>query len=273
MSKNITDTGLLSRFDSATVWTLVSVAVVLLAWEAAALTVDPYTFPSIVELLDALYAVFTSGEGYNPVVQYSITAQRIAISFVLSMVVGVPLGAWMGLHHKVEDFLSVYVLILLAFPSIVVAFVGSLWFGLTTYLVPVFVGFTICVPYAIINTWEGAADLDADLMEMAEAFDAGPIQVWQAIIIPHLLPYLFATMRIVLAVAWKIMLVAEIFGSQSGVGFVINEWFIGQRNDMILAWAIPMMLGVLAIERGLKRYEERKFAWRPDTTAGTEGHT
>jgi len=105
---------------------------------------------------------------------------------------------------------------------------------------------------------------------MAEAFDAGSSQTWRSIILPYLLPYLFATMRIVLAVAWKIMLVAEIFGSQSGVGFVVNDMFIGQRNDMIMAWALPMMFGVLVVERGLKKVEERQFAWRPETATGTE---
>lgn len=272
MNKTSSENFVSKKVPASTVWTVASVLIVLLLWEAAAMFAPYYVFPNTLELLAALYNVFTPTEGYNPVVQYSITAQRIFISFIISMVVGVPLGIGMGLNNRIEDFLSVYVLILLAFPSVVVAFVGALWFGLTTYLVPIFVGFIICVPYAIINTWEGTADLDSDLMEMASAFDAGTVQVWKEIILPHLLPYLFATMRIVLAVAWKIMLVAEIFGSQNGVGFVINEWFVSQRNDMIIAWAIPMMLGVLALERGLKRYEEKKFAWRPDTTTSTEGH-
>lgn len=267
------DNTILSKIRPSTAGIITSIILVFLLWEVAASFAPYYVFPNIIEVLGALHTVFASIEGYNPLVQYSITAQRILLSFVISMVIGVPLGVGMGLSTRIKDFLSVYVLILLAFPSVVVAFVGALWFGLTTYLVPVFVGVIICIPYAIINTWEGTADLDSDLMEMATAFDAGKVQVWKEIIIPHLLPYLFATMRIVLAVAWKIMLVAEIFGSQSGVGFVINEWFVDQRNDMIIAWSLPMMVGVLALERGLKHYEKRKFAWRPDTTAGTGGRS
>jgi NitT/TauT family transport system permease protein len=247
-----------------------SVVLFVLLWEFAASMTESYVFPNLTELGSALLTVARGGGGYDPLVHYSITAQRIAISFVLALGIGVPLGVFMGLNRRTESFLSVYVLILLSFPSIVVAFVGSLWFGLTTYVVPVFVGFVICVPYAIINAWEGTADLDQETLEMAEAFDAGSSQTWRSIILPYLLPYLFATMRIVLAVAWKIMLVAEIFGSQSGVGFVVNDMFIGQRNDMIMAWALPMMFGVLVVERGLKKVEERQFAWRPETATGTE---
>jgi ABC-type nitrate/sulfonate/bicarbonate transport system permease component len=62
--------------------------------------------------------------------------------------------------------------------------------------------------------------------------------------------------------SWRIVLVVEIFGTQTGIGFVIQNYFISQQNDMLLAWTVPVFLLVFAFERVLQRIEKRKFAWR-----------
>src|SRR3546814_17711774 len=39
---------------------------------------------------------------------------------------------------------------------------------------------------------------------------------------PLLYPYVFATIRLMFGVAWKVTLAAELFGGNSGLGYVIN---------------------------------------------------
>lgn len=247
--------------------TLVFLAVIVVLWQVAAARAPAHEFPGLGELAVALASLPSDGR-YPPLEHIPLTLVRIALSVVLAMVIGVPLGIGMGVNERFEDYASVFVLLSLAVPALVWAFLAALWFGLTTYLVPVFTGVLILLPYVVINTWEGTKDVDPDLAEMAAAFEAGTLLRWRHLYLPHLTPYLLSTVRTVLAVGWKIMLVAEIFGTQSGLGYVINGYFRMQRNDLILAWSIPVMCVIFLAERLLKHLEDTQFDWRETDDIG-----
>jgi len=245
------------------------VGTILLVWQTIAAVTSSAQFPGLVEIAEGVFVVLSGTGEYSFMRHVPLTLARIVLSVVPALLIGIPLGILMGRSDVVENYVSVYVLLLLAIPALVWAFLGALWFGLTTYLVPVFVGVLILLPYSIINAWEGTKDLNPDLVEMAEVFEADSRAVWRQVFIPHLLPYIFSTTRTVVAVAWKIMLVAEIFGTQSGLGYVVNAYFLLQRSDMILAWSVPVMVIIFGFDRVLKRIEDRQFAWRDDATTDT----
>lgn len=240
----------------------ISVVVVLLAWQYLAAGVPSFTFPEPLELAVAVEAVLTGGGEFDPVVNYGYTLARIAIATVVSLVVGVVAGIVMGLDKRAKGYLYVFALLTFAFPSIIWALLGVLWFGLTTFLVPVFAVFMIVTPYVAIIVEEGMSDLDADLVEMGAAFGASSDQLWRHVYIPHLYPHIFASTRLTITLAWKITLVAELFGTSNGVGQIILFFFEQLKNDMILAWAIPMMALMFCVEKFLRVVEARAFEWR-----------
>jgi NitT/TauT family transport system permease protein len=176
----------------------------------------------------------------------------------------------MGLNQRTEDFLSPVVTILLTVPSVIWAFMAVLWFGLTEYVVPIFVIVVIIVPYVTIQMWQGTESVDGALLEMADAFGASQEQVWRDVLIPHLTPYTFATARLAFTLSWKLSLVGEIFGSNSGVGVIVRNNFLSFQTDMIIAWALPIMFLMFGIERLIQFLERRAFRWRDaDVTTGT----
>lgn len=243
---------------------LVGLLLVLGGWQVASLGFPNSQFPSLPTLWSALVTVLTSTGRYQFVPNVSITLQRILLGFTISMVVGTVVGVLMGTRELLEDYLTTPTMVFLSFPALIWAFLGILWFGITSYLVPVFVIMMIVTPYVIVNVWEGTKDLDADLEEMAAAFDATNRQLWQDLYIPHLRPYLLATTRIAFSLAWKISLVAEIFGTTEGIGHIVNYYYLDFRVDMIIAWSLPIMVLMFGVERLLKRAEVRLFAWRPE---------
>lgn len=218
------------------------------------------TFPNLTELMGAFYAQAIGQGEFSMLEHTSATFVRIILTFVIAVPLGMAIGIAMGLSRFAETALSPHIAFSLAFPSIVWAYLGVLWFGLTTHFVPVFVGVLITLPYVIINSWEGTKALDPSLLEMARSYEASKFLILREILIPHLSSYIFTLTRITLTVAWKIMLVAEIFGAQTGLGFVINEIFIRQRNDLLLVWTIPALVLIFLLERGLRRVEQR-YEW------------
>ncbi|MDX1748197.1 MAG: ABC transporter permease subunit, partial [Halobacteriales archaeon] len=121
-----------------------------------------------------------------------------------------------------------------------------------------------------VNMWQGTKAVDKGLIEMADAFKASRSQVWRHIYIPHLTPFTFATARLAFTISWKLSLVAEIFGSNSGIGVVVQNYYQNFQTNMIIAWALPIMFLMLVIERFLQRMEHRAYRWRPDAEGATD---
>lgn len=243
---------------------LLSVVAVVVLWQGVASTVPSYVFPAPLELAAALVSVASPGGEFSPATNYGYTLLRVVIASAVCLVAGIAGGILMGSNERSKEYFYVYLLMSFAFPSVIWAFLGVLWFGLTTVLVPVFAVFMIVAPYVAIIIEEGMADLDHDLVEMGESFGADSDQLWQDIYVPHLYPHIFASMRLTFTLAWKITLVAELFGTRNGVGQVVRYFFEAQQNDMILAWAIPMMVLMYGIEKLLQWVETSAFSWREE---------
>ncbi|MFB6131679.1 MAG: ABC transporter permease [Salinigranum sp.] len=243
---------------------LASIVVVLVAWQLLSMVLPGYQFPDLQHLVDALIQVLTYQTRYDPVSNIGMTLLRIVLSFVLVMVLGTATGVYMGLSKVTEDYLSTFVVVLLTVPSVIWAFLAVIWFGLRELLVPLFVIGILIYPYVTVNMWEGTKDIDPDLFEMAEAFGAHRSQVWRDIIIPHLTPYTFSTMRIAFTLCWKLALVAEIFGASTGVGVVIHTYYQNFSTDMIIAWALPIMFLMLVVEQVFQYLERRSYRWQPN---------
>lgn len=240
----------------------ISVAVVLVTWNLTALTTPSYIFPTTPELLVSMASIVGAGGEFSIVDNYGMTLLRVFVATILCLVVGISVGILLGTSERADDYLFVYILGTFAFPSVIWAFLAVIWFGLTTWFVAVFTVFMIVAPYVAITIKEGIEELNPNLTEMAEAFDASSFLVWQNIYIPHLYPHIFASIRLTLTLAWKITLIAEIFGTQLGLGEIINYYFEANQNDMIIAWVLPMMALMFLIERGLRRIETERFSWR-----------
>jgi NitT/TauT family transport system permease protein len=243
---------------------LVGVVVFLGGWQVLSLFFPQSQFPGLERVAENLVVIFSNETRFDVVENFSMTIQRILVGFAVSMVVGTFVGIVMGTNRFLEDYLTTPVMTFLSFPALIWAFLGILWFGLTDYVVAVFTIVMVVTPYVVVNVWEGTKDLDQDLMQMARAFDASRRQVWREIYLPHLNPYMLATTRLALSLSWKILLVAELFGAQVGIGSVVNSYYLNFRADMIIAWALPIMVLMFGFERLLRRLEARLFAWRPE---------
>ena len=242
---------------------IVSILIVVVAWNATAAVTPSFIFPSMIELVGAFREAFGPGAEFSAIDNYGITVLRVAVATICCLVVGVLLGVFMGTNSRAEEYLFVYVLGTFAFPSVIWAFLAVIWFGLTVWLVAVFTVFMIVTPYVAISIKEGIEELDPNLPEMAEAFGASSFLIWQNIYIPHLYPHIFSSVRLTVTLAWKITLIAEIFGTETGLGEIINFYFQANQNDMIIAWVVPMMVFMFLVDRVLHRIEAKRYSTQP----------
>src|SRR4029450_2466252 len=120
------------------------------------------------------------------------------------------------------------------------------------------------LPIATVTVREGARSLDHALDDMAQVFRMGTWTRLRHVILPQLAPYLAAAARSGLSLVWKIVLIVELLGRPTGVGFAPgapSQLFDVPRTR---AYALAFVAVMLAIETFLVQPLERHVSrWRP----------
>jgi NitT/TauT family transport system permease protein len=194
---------------------------------------------------------------------FSLSFQRLGFGLFLAFLIGVPIGLLMGLQKRVEYFLHDFVVVGLAMPSLVWALVAGMWFGFGD-LAPVITVVLAAVTFVIINIAEGVRNVPKELLDMSGAYRVGRLRTIRHVIFPSLMPFFFAALRYGLANSWKGLVLAEVWASTEGAGWVIKYFYDAHRPQAIVGYALFFIIVAVFIERVLfGRFSRYVFRWRP----------
>jgi NitT/TauT family transport system permease protein len=190
------------------------------------------------------------------------TLVRVGFGLILTMILGIAVGAAMGLSKKGEVLLDAWVMVGLTIPAIVYGILFLLWFRLSE-LAPI-VGIGVAAfPTVAIAIWQGIKGIDTQLVRMGTAFHLSRTAIFRKIILPQLVPQILASMRSALGICWKICTTVELIGMSSGVGYMLYYWFGLFSMAQVFAWTLSFLLVMFAIEYLLfKPIENRLTRWR-----------
>jgi ABC-type nitrate/sulfonate/bicarbonate transport system permease component len=198
-----------------------ALAAFLAAWEAASRTglIDPL-FASSPSLIAAKLVEMVRDGSLWPHV--AATSWVTAVGFALAVLVGVPLGILMGRSELFNATIEPFVAALYASPQVAFLPLLIIWLGIgfTSKVALVFIGSFIIV---VINTETGVAQVDPRLIETARSFTASERQVLIKIVLPAALPFILAGMRLAIGRALVMVVVAEIYASNRGLGYLIFQ--------------------------------------------------
>jgi len=240
---------------------LVSVIVV---WQITSLISPEDTLPSPYLVFRAVILEVILRERFF--LHVGATLLRIIVGFGIAFSIGASMGVLMGTIKYWEKFFSDYVTVGLTIPSLTGAVISVLWLGIR-FLTPSLSVVMIATPYVAVNIWEGVKDVNKDLVDMGRAFDVSKRRIIKNIYIPSLLPFVFAAIRIGFSVSWKLVVLAEVFGSSEGIGYMIFYWYQMFDMELVLAWVLLFAFIMFFVEYGIiRRWERRLFSWRREVT-------
>jgi NitT/TauT family transport system permease protein/sulfonate transport system permease protein len=75
------------------------------------------------------------------------------------------------------------------------------------------------------------------------------MRLFAYVTLPLVMPFLVAGLRIAFGICWKIALVAELFGAQSGLGFLMMQAQSTANAAMIFACCLVIVIVVFAVDR------------------------
>jgi NitT/TauT family transport system permease protein len=190
-----------------------------------------------------------------------VSALELAIGMAVSIAIGVSVGIAMALSPPVRGALQPWISALNSTPTIALAPVVILWFGLGIQS-KVFVVALISVFPIIVNTEAGIREADRDLVEMARALRLPRRKIVLDIYLRGALPVIVAGIRLGTANGIIGVVVAELFGARAGLGHVITtNAQVFDVSAMFLAIAILAFSGIV-LTTALKALERRLAPWR-----------
>lgn len=195
-----------------------SVVLLMLAWHVVS-TINPSG--AVPGPLDVAKALLLLAQNPGFLIDLFASCFRVVASLVAAMAIGLLLALlpfWAPplqatVHDTIKPFLA-------SFPAVGWALLAAIWFGVSDLTV-IFVQTAILIPFCLINLSEGVRVLDREFLELGRSLTTRSHRVLLTIILPSLMPYAVSALRSAYGVAWKIALVAELFGARSGIGFAM----------------------------------------------------
>jgi NitT/TauT family transport system permease protein len=114
----------------------------------------------------------------------------------------------------------------------------------------------------VVNTTQGARDVDKNLMRAARMMGASSWTLLLRVVLPAAMPNIFTGIRIGMGIAWTAVVAAEMVAVKSGLGYVLWDAYYVGRMDIVLAdMASIGMMGYLS-DRLIVLTERRMLRWR-----------
>lgn len=232
---------------------------VALLWEVLARAKQSPLVPDLLEVWKEVARLLAGGMALE---QVAITLWRIALGGVAGFVVAVLVGLAAARSRLFNAFIQPAVVLGLTVPGLVWALLCVIWFGvgLATPVVSIILGIA---PPLLVTISQGLRAVDAELTEMAQVFRFPRWARIRYVLLPSIVPFLLGGIRLAFSLAWKVIVLVELFGLSDGVGYQLNSEFSSQNVAGVLAWTLIFWVVMAAIEFGVMQgLENRLTRWR-----------
>ena len=234
---------------------------VLLAagWQLMSVQRDSPLVPDLAEVGTELKNIVASGEAWQ---QIGTTLGRIVTGMALGFVIALAVGLASARNRFARAFFEPALLLGLTVPGLVWALLCVIWFGLSlkTSVVAIALGIA---PALAVSITQGFEAVDPQLIEASHVYRLNFRSRLRYLWLPAILPFLMGGLRLGFSLAWKVVVLVEVFGLSTGVGYVLNSAFISQNVAAVLAWTIAFTVVVGVIEYGLFQTLERRLTrWK-----------
>jgi NitT/TauT family transport system permease protein len=206
------------------------------------------------------------GLGLNPYsgtwvsnVQYS--SMRVLQGFTLAALIGIPLGLMIGWSRLVAQLFDPLVQSLRPIPITAWLPFSIALFGIRD-MGSVFLIFLGGFYAIVVNTTQGARDVERNLVRAATMMGATRMQLLLRVVLPSAMPSVFTGMRVGLGISWTAVIVSEMVAVKSGLGYVLWDAYYVGRMDIVLADMVSIgAMGYLS-DRLIVMLERRVLRWR-----------
>ncbi|MBW4079904.1 ABC transporter permease [Paenibacillus sp. S150] len=248
-----------SRFpDSLQAWVLP--VVVLLLWQGTGSfgLLSPSLLPTPWEIGQQFAKLVVNGK---LLLHLEASIVRAAIGFAVGGLLGLLLGLAAGLSKLTEELLDPSLQMMRTVPLLSVIPLFILWFGVGQLSQVLLIALGAFFPL-YVNTFTGVRGVDHKFYEVVQVLQYSRLQQVFRLIIPGALPNILLGIRLSIGIAWLCLVVAELMGAGSGIGYMITEARMYSQTAVVFV-GIGVFAAVGKLSDSLVRLlESRLLRWQ-----------
>jgi NitT/TauT family transport system permease protein len=248
-----------SNWWSRNKWAFGSVFTGLALWEFSArfLVGSKLFLAAPTQVVWALGPLWNSGELQIHIYTSSL---EFALGYFSACVIGVFFGLLMASSPACKQAMQPWVSGLYATPTVALAPLFILWFGVGIFSKVVVVALLVVFP-VIINTETGLRQTPLQLVETVRSFGATRTQIFFKVSLPAALPFIFAGLRLGIGRGLIGVVVAELFGARSGLGQLIQQSAETFNMPALFAGVTILAVAGIALTSAFVWLEKRLIPW------------
>jgi NitT/TauT family transport system permease protein len=184
------------------------------------------------------------------------TLRAFAIAYALSVAIGLAVGFWLGFDRLSGDALEPMIVAVYAIPKLTLYPILLLAFGLTLSAKVAFGVLHGVIPI-ILFTLSAVHNTKPILIKTGRALKLTRLQMVRWILFPAAIPEIFTGLRVGFALTLIGSLLAEMFASQRGLGYLLMNG-IGLHNvELIMAVTLVIVVFAAAVSTLLLYVDHR----------------
>lgn len=233
--------------------------IVVAVWAAAVRHSGTRVFPGPLKVLFGLHELWHRGV-LLPYVRDSLL--RIGAGYGAAVVVGIPLGMWLGWSRAAARALNPLLQLLTPISPIAWIPVVIVLFGISN-LAPISLVFLGALFPIVLTTQNAVASVPPMYLHAAQNFGLRPAVLLWRVMLPAALPRIIVGLRIALGIGWLVLVAAEMIAVNSGLGYlIVDARNAGQRYDLVVAGMLLIGLVGLVLDLLVRRLETlRALRW------------
>lgn len=216
-----------------------SVIAGIIIWHIASLYTSPLFLPSPVTVWNTTLEMIADGSLFESI---AASAWRIAAGWAAGLIIGIPLGIFMGRFAVVRLLMDPYIEFFRFIPPIAFVTLAVIWLG-PGEITKIALIFYTTVFIVTLNTIAGVNAVNPLRLQAARSLGATKLTEMTTVILPSTIPYMVTGARIAMGNSFLTVVSAEIVSSQTGLGATIWTARNFGRTDWVFVGIIA--LGIL----------------------------
>lgn len=220
--------------------------------------VNPVMFSSPVEVIRTLWAALLDGSLPR---NLGTSVSRWLLGFSIGASLGLAAGALVGLSKFFERLLDPTAQMLRTVPIMGLVPLFIVWFGLGELPKVILIAFATFFQ-VYIQMFAGIRNIDRKLIEVGRIYELSQTEMLRRIIVPGAMPSILQGIRLGLGIAWLALVIAELTGANSGVGYWMQMGREYVRVDIVLAALLVFAAVGKTVDSTVRLLERRLLSWR-----------
>lgn len=222
------------------IFSVLGIFLLLGIWQIASLSMHEIMIASPYDAFIALLDMFGRLQFWEA---SFITAQRMAASVIIGGIAGFILGVFAGLNENIKHLFEPLRWMVMSISPVIVVSIAMMWFGMGSQMVVSIAAFLLS-PIVYVNTMIGIEMVDEKLIEMANVYQYSLLEKLRHIYVPALIGPLSAAMTIVVTAGMRMIVLAEVLGTNSGIGYEFSFTKAEMNTHEMYAWVIVTLVFV-----------------------------